>query len=537
MIRRRRAVAAALKSRAAGHRSQHTWLLVFCLASLGLHLALRLVFPALPRSGGGSLLSPPAAPSVAEVALEPPPVLPVPRPAPTTSPAAIRPAGQKGSGAIGPRFAGRKTGHGSGAGESASARPGPPSPANLVPLVRRATPGALRLRRPSPKAAFTRPGGGSAAPAKVLGGRNGARGPVAAPDDLLFSGGGRGGVNLPRAVARLGGGGGSVLPGVTTNKATQTVREPKPGTGPGTGGAAGTGAGGGTGFVNGAGIGARPDVQSRHDRATLKSASDGSGVGAARDPANSTATGTRAPGGGTETGSPLPGTGGTGAGYGRGTGNDAGGGSGDSSAPAGGGGGANGGGPGGSGGRGRVFDVPAPAGRDANGRLHAVYVLDCSWSMEEQNKIRKAKGALKKALSELQPGDTFNVIAFSGTFTSFAPVPQPATPANLRAAARFVDLARMGEGTNLGDALKAAFASDPVTQVWVLSDGIPNVGVTDPNELRALVRERGRGRAQVITLALGLGENFPGVELLKALAADNNGTFQMVDLRDARRRR
>jgi Mg-chelatase subunit ChlD len=156
--------------------------------------------------------------------------------------------------------------------------------------------------------------------------------------------------------------------------------------------------------------------------------------------------------------------------------------------------------------------------------------------MSEQNKIRKAKFALKKALAELQPGDTFNVITFCGTFTSFAPVPQSATPANLRAAARFVDLARMGEGTNLGAALKAAFASDPVTQVWVLSDGVPNVGITDSAELRALVRQQGGGRAQVITLALGLGQNFPGVELLQALAADNNGTFQLVDLRDTRRR-
>jgi hypothetical protein len=47
------------------------------------------------------------------------------------------------------------------------------------------------------------------------------------------------------------------------------------------------------------------------------------------------------------------------------------------------------------------------------------------------------------------------------------------------------------------------------------------VGITDPAELRALVRQQDGGRAQVITLALGLGQNFPGVELLKALAADN----------------
>ena len=521
---------------ASGHeadRLQSGRLLLFCLASLVLHLFLRAVFPAPPRHG--SLLPP----ATVEVMLEPTAAAQTAIPPPVAAPPVADSKPRKaGNGAAGPRFAGRKTGRGSGAGTSASAHAGLPRPANTLRQAHR-TPGALRLRRPNPKAVFARPGGGSAAPGRVLGGRNGAPGPLAPPDDLLFSGGGRGGANLPRQTARLGGGGGSVLPVVPAKEATETTREPKSGAGPGTGGNAGTGAGGGVGFVNGAGIGARPNLESRQDRATLQSAPDGTGIGATPDPVSSTAAGTRAPGGGTGAGSLLPGTGGTGAGYGRGTGNDAGGRTGDSSAPAGGGGagGENGGGPGGDGARGRVFDVPAPAGRDANGRLHAIYVLDCSWSMAEQNKIRKAKAALKKALSELQPGDTFNVIAFSGTPAPFASAPQPATPANLRTAARFVDRARMGEGTNLGDALKAAFASDPVTQVWVLSDGIPNVGITNPDELRALVRQQGRGRAQVITLALGLGENFPGVELLKALAADNGGAFQLVDLRDERRRR
>ncbi len=531
-----RCAAAAIERQA--DRRHEGRLLVFCLASFGLHLILRAVFPVLPRHGS-SFPPPPASAPTIEVALTPiarfsPPQPFVAAAAPLLAPA--RNAARPGSGAVGPRFAGRKTGHGSGAGTSARPVPGP---RRVASSRTRRPPGTLRLRQPNRKAALAQPGGGSAAPGVVLGGRGGAPGPLAPPDDLLFSGGGRGGANLPREAAKLGGGGGSVLPGVPTNDAAETVHDLKSGTGPGTGGGAGTAAGGGTGFVNGAGIGARPNRESQNDRATLRTSPNGASVGAAPDPASSTAVGTRPPGGGAGTGSPLPGTGGTGAGYGRGTGNDAGSGSGNSSIPAGGGGsGEDGGGPGGDGGlRGRVFNVPAPAGRDANGRLHAVYVLDCSWSMAEQNKIRKAKTALKKALAELQPGDTFNVIAFCGTTTPFAPAPQPATPANLRAVARFVDRAPMGEGTNLGDALRAAFASDPVTQVWVLSDGIPNVGITDPAELRTLVRDQDRGRAQVITLALGLGENFPGVELLKALASDNNGAFQLVDLRDPPRRR
>src|SRR5205085_7235022 len=51
-------------------------------------------------------------------------------------------------------------------------------------------------------------GGGSVAPGPVLGGKGGAPGPEAPPEDILFNGGGAGGTNLPKAAPRIGGGGG-----------------------------------------------------------------------------------------------------------------------------------------------------------------------------------------------------------------------------------------------------------------------------------------------------------------------------------------
>jgi Mg-chelatase subunit ChlD len=138
---------------------------------------------------------------------------------------------------------------------------------------------------------------------------------------------------------------------------------------------------------------------------------------------------------------------------------------------------------------------------------------------------------LKQALAELRPTDTFNIIAFTGRHRAFSPdALQPATPDNRRAATRWVDRTRLGSGTNLSDALVAALEHTPVTHVFVISDGEPNRGITDPDALRALVRERNRGRAQITTVALGLGEAFPGVALLKALAQENNGTFRYLDL-------
>ena len=48
--------------------------------------------------------------------------------------------------------------------------------------------------------------------------------------------------------------------------------------------------------------------------------------------------------------------------------------------------------------------------------------------------------------------------------------------------------------------------------------------------MRAFVKDQNRQKAQVYTLALGLGEEFPGIQLLKSLAEDNNGKYTYVDL-------
>jgi hypothetical protein len=44
-------------------------------------------------------------------------------------------------------------------------------------------------------------------------------------------------------------------------------------------------------------------------------------------------------------------------------------------------------------------------------------------------------------------------------------------------------------------------------------------------------------KARISTLALGMGEQFRGIELLKSLARENQGTFRYVDLSEGAARR
>jgi hypothetical protein len=389
-------------------------------------------------------------------------------------------------------------------------------------------------------------GGGSPAPAPIPGGQGGAPVPEAPPEDILFNGGGAGGVKLPKEAPRIGGGGGAPVLSVENPLARVVIPEDRPGLGPGLGGGQGAGAGGGVGFGRGAGIGTR--VDGRQALATLRS-KPGPGIGAGEGDR----IGTRPPGGGRGTGAELPGTGGSGLGYGRGKGIGLGSGRGVGlgagasvgrvalnrgipfgditgllidGAPKGGGG--KGGGPGGPG-RGAVFGTkPTPA--SPNAPVHIIYVLDISGSMRLGDKIGKAKEALRKALSELQPTDTFNLVYFSGSAYPFANSMLSATPENVHLAARNIDGVQPHGGTDISGALNLALNFETITHVFLLSDGEPSRGITDPDALRAWARDRNAQKAQIITLALGLGEQFRGIPLLKGLADDHNGKFSYVNL-------
>lgn len=367
-------------------------------------------------------------------------------------------------------------------------------------------------------------GGGSPAPAADLTGSGGVKAPIAPVEDVLFSGGGRGGADLPRVAPRAGGGDGNTpaadltprldIPQNAPNMTPTAVRAPSEG--------AGTVAGAGVGFRPGAGIGTAPFGPAA--RATVQRADDGRGIGAAASGDN---TGTRSPGGGRGDGSTLPGTGGEGTGYGRGSGS----GFGDGRR-----GGEGAGGDGGGGGRGALFGVGRPPG-GGDGPLHVVYVIDVSLSMEDLDKIGVARAALQEALSGLTPADSFNIVPFDGKAHPLWDAPRPATPENLNAARRFVDALRLGEGTNLGAGLEKALAAAPLTQVYLLSDGHPTVGITDDRRLWEAAKAWNVHRAKIEAIGIGFGQAFEGVNLLKRIAGESGGTFEFIDVRRARERR
>ena len=175
-------------------------------------------------------------------------------------------------------------------------------------------------------------------------------------------------------------------------------------------------------------------------------------------------------------------------------------------------------------------------GDGGDGPVHIVYVLDKSESMDDDGKIDKVRAALHKSLHELRPEDTFALIAFAQSPELLTNGLESATPGHIAEADTIVDKIQLDMGTNVSAALDLALGIADTTQVYLMSDGEPNFGITDSARLRSYVRARDGGHVTISTFALGIGEQFPGVQLLRGIAADNRGTYLYVDLHRKRRR-
>ena len=69
------------------------------------------------------------------------------------------------------------------------------------------------------------------------------------------------------------------------------------------------------------------------------------------------------------------------------------------------------------------------------------------------------------------------------------------------------------------------------TQIFLMSDGEPQWGgITDFDALRRDVLEHNGHRVPIFTLALGIGERFKGMTLMRGIADDNRGQFHYINL-------
>lgn len=162
------------------------------------------------------------------------------------------------------------------------------------------------------------------------------------------------------------------------------------------------------------------------------------------------------------------------------------------------------------------------------------FVIDTSGSMESDGKLELVKEALEELVEELDENDTVAIVEFDD---------EPSVvlePTRVRDADDIIDAIddlETGGSTNVEGGLELGydladdgFRDDGVNRVILLSDGVANVGLVDPDGLAESIRRDADRGIQLLTIGVGLGD-FNDV-LLEQLADQGDGFYAYVDTKD-----
>jgi Ca-activated chloride channel family protein len=177
--------------------------------------------------------------------------------------------------------------------------------------------------------------------------------------------------------------------------------------------------------------------------------------------------------------------------------------------------------------------LAAPSAPPRSGRLplNAGFVLDRSGSMDGQ-KLRLVKQAVRDGLERLEAADTFSITMYDNEVDVLVPGMAGSAEGRSMAAGRLAGV-EAGGSTNLcegwlrgAEQVALRLADGSVARVFLLTDGLANVGITDPVELERHASElRRRG---IATTAFGVGADFDE-HLLARLAAAGGGNFYYIE--------
>ncbi|MCA9393877.1 MAG: VWA domain-containing protein [Candidatus Omnitrophica bacterium] len=161
----------------------------------------------------------------------------------------------------------------------------------------------------------------------------------------------------------------------------------------------------------------------------------------------------------------------------------------------------------------KYFQINMKVGKDAAElktiTKEVVFLIDCSKSTTEK-RFREFKEGLEYSLSNLNPGDTFNILAFKKFIVEFKPQSVVPNAENVRQALRFVDELTLGTRTDAYNALLSSI-SRPINRnpsyIIFLSDGYPTQGVTEPSRIIHEVSELNNGLRSIFAFSGGLNVN------------------------------
>jgi Ca-activated chloride channel family protein len=177
------------------------------------------------------------------------------------------------------------------------------------------------------------------------------------------------------------------------------------------------------------------------------------------------------------------------------------------------------------------LEAPPAVQKPKRDPVNLCFVLDRSGSMSGE-KIQLAKRAVETAIDRLLPTDRFAIVCYDDKIDVVVEGTKASNEGKANALGRLRSIDARGSTDLAGGWLRGAeqvateLAARRVNRVLLLTDGLANVGITDPAELARHAQElRNRG---VTTTTFGLGADFDET-LLQSMADAGGGHFYFIE--------
>ncbi len=168
------------------------------------------------------------------------------------------------------------------------------------------------------------------------------------------------------------------------------------------------------------------------------------------------------------------------------------------------------------------------------GPASLTFVIDTSGSMDREDRLGLVKESLRILVDQLNDDDTVAIVTYSDS-SGIQLYPTPISEREL--ILDTIDSLQPGGSTHMESGLREgyalaseAFQPNGINRVVLLSDGVANAGITDPDALAALIREPADRGIDLVTVGFGMG-NYNDVTM-EQLADQGDGFYAYVDTED-----
>ncbi|MEC7840191.1 MAG: VWA domain-containing protein [Chlamydiota bacterium] len=165
-------------------------------------------------------------------------------------------------------------------------------------------------------------------------------------------------------------------------------------------------------------------------------------------------------------------------------------------------------------------------------KQNVIFLIDRSHSITKA-RFEASKIAVAKALEELSPEDTFNILIFDKNITQLSPFNLPYKPENIALANEFLENEKHGGMfastelyTSLGTIVPKVVAENEVNTAILLSDGDTYLAA---NRQRSAIKKwtnDNKGKVSLYCLATGTNNNFP---MLDVISVFNKGSLYVAN--------